>query len=119
MSEAEKPPFRPYKKHILVCTGPRCAPETSLGVYQHLKDRLKELGLHEGPHRIQRSQCHCFGICKGGAIAVVYPEGVWYHGLNTQKMERVLQDHLIGNKPVHEFILYQDQFSSAAFSKTQ
>ena len=30
--QAEKTPFRPYKKHILVCTGPRYAPEVSAGV---------------------------------------------------------------------------------------
>ncbi|MBI3313116.1 MAG: (2Fe-2S) ferredoxin domain-containing protein [Candidatus Omnitrophica bacterium] len=102
-----KPPMRPYKKHILVCTGPRCAPETSAAVYQGLKDRLKELSLHDGPERIQRSQAHCFGICQGGPLAVVYPDGVWYHHLTPEKMEKVIQEHLIGDKPVEEFIFHR------------
>ena len=108
-SEPSKPPFRPYKKHILVCTGPRCAPETSPSVYQWLKDKLKELKLHEGAARIQRSQCHCFGICQAGPLAVVYPEGIWYHGLTQDKMERVLNEHLIGGKVVHEYVLHEDK----------
>ena len=106
MSEPPKPPFRPYQRHILVCTGPRCAPDTSPSVYAHLKERLKELGLHEGAARIQRSQCHCFGICEDGPLAVVYPDGIWYHRITSEKMERIIQEHLIGGKPVREYILY-------------
>lgn len=103
--ETEKPPFRPYRKHILVCTGPRCAPESSPSLYQGLKERIKELKLHEGPERIQRSQCGCFGICQGGPIAVVYPDDVWYHHVTPEKMEHIIQEHLIGGKPVAECVL--------------
>ena len=99
------PPFTPCKKHIFVCTGPRCAPETSPQVYQKLKERLKELKLNEGPDRIHRSQVNCFGICQGGPIAVVYPEGVRYHHVDEEKAERILQEHLIGGKPVKECLL--------------
>jgi len=100
MSQADKPMLRPYKKHVLVCTGSRCAPDESPSVYQYLKNRLKELGLHDGPRRIQRSQAKCFGICKGGPLAVVYPEGTWYQGVSQEAMERIIQEHLIGENPV-------------------
>ncbi len=105
---SEKPAMRPYKRHILVCTGPRCAPETSPGVYQGLKERLKELKLHEGSERIQRSQCHCFGICHAGPLAVVYPEGVWYSHLTPEKMERIVQEHLIKGNPVSEYVFHRN-----------
>ena len=103
----QKPPFRPYKKHILVCTGPRCAPETSTALYQGLKDKLKELKLHEGPDRIQRSQSHCFGICQGGPIAVVYPEGIWYHHVSPELMDKIIHQHLVEGRPVEENILHR------------
>ena len=99
----------PYKKYVFVCTGPRCAPETSSALYSQLKARLKELGLaDEGPHRIARSQCQCFGICEGGPILAVFPDGIWYCGLTPQKMERIIQEHLLGNRPVQEFIFHQN-----------
>ena len=100
--------LKPYKRHIFVCTGTRCAPEQSPALYRKLKERLKELGLHEGPERIQRSQCHCFGICEAGPLAVVYPEGVWYAHLTPELLERVIQEHLIAGKPVVEAVVSRD-----------
>lgn len=102
-----KPQVQPYSRHIFVCTGTKCAPDTSPSLYEWLKKRLKELNLHTGIERVQRSQCQCLGVCEGGPLAVVYPEGIWYHHLDENKFERILQEHLIAGKPVSEYILYQ------------
>lgn len=107
--ENSKPVLKPYGKHVFVCTGPRCAPESSPALYAHLKERLKQLGLSEGPDRVNRSQCHCFGVCQGGPILVVYPEGIWYHHVTQEKLERILQEHLIRNRPVEEFIFHRQE----------
>lgn len=107
MESPAPPPYRPYGKHVLVCTGPRCAPETSPALYAHLKARLKELGLADGPERVNRTQCNCFGVCQGGPIVVVYPEGVWYHHITIDRLERIIQEHLIENKPVEELIFHR------------
>ena len=103
----EKPPFTPFQKQIFVCTGPRCAPESSPMLYTFLKTRLKELGLNEGPRRIHRSQCHCFGVCQGGPIVVVYPDNVWYHHVTSEKLERILQEHILQGRPVEELVFYR------------
>ena len=107
MSLEAKPEVQPYKRHIFVCTGSRCAPDTSPSLYEWLKKRLKELKWGEGPGRTQRSQCQCLGVCTGGPLAVVYPEGVWYQGLDEAKLERVIQEHLIGGRPVQDYVLYR------------
>jgi (2Fe-2S) ferredoxin len=107
METPPTPPFKPYRKHVLVCTGPRCAPDSSPALYAHLKARLKELGLSEGDERIARAQVNCFGVCQGGPIVVVYPEGVWYHHVTVDKLERIIQEHLIGGRPVEEFVFHR------------
>lgn len=109
MDNQTTPKTAPYDKHVFVCTGPRCAPETSPALYAQLKARLKELGLGEGPKKINRTQCNCFGICEGGPIVAVYPGGTWYHHVTSEKLERIIQEHLIGNKPVKEFVFHQQE----------
>ncbi len=104
---SKQPSIAPFQKHVFVCTGPRCAPESSPALYQQLKARLKELGLSEGQDRINRSQCQCFGVCEGGPIIAVYPEGTWYHHVTPEKLERIIQEHLRGGQPVREFVFHQ------------
>lgn len=107
MSE-EKIRWESYDRHILVCTGPRCAPGESQELYGLLKKRLEELGLYQrgrqGP--VKRTQCNCFGICRGGPILVVYPEGVWYSGVKPDMLERIIQEHLIQGRPVRELLFH-------------
>lgn len=71
------------KRHIFVCadqTKPKCAPhEQSHASWEYLKRRLSELGLTQGECSIYRTKADCLRVCEQGPIAVVYPEGAWYH----------------------------------------
>jgi (2Fe-2S) ferredoxin len=96
------------RRHIFLCadqTEPKCAPrEASLASWNYLKKRLADLGLLEGPQWIYRTKANCLRICEQGPIAVVYPEGVWYHGCTPEVLERIIQEHLIGGRPVAEHV---------------
>ena len=94
-----------YDKHIFICTNQRApeAPRRSCGeahgleIVDAFKNKLKALNL---PIKLRAQKAGCLDICDYGQTVAIYPEGVFYVGVELSDVDEIIQEHIINNRPV-------------------
>ena len=76
-----------------------------------VKERFTEIMLRDnlrGRMRIVRTSC--LDNCAKGPTLAVYPDDVWYQGVQADDVEEIVESHIKGGRPVERLLLPTDEF---------
>lgn len=89
-----------WEKHVFICTSGKYCAEIDgdgLGVHAALKRQIALAGLKD---QVRVNHSGCLDQCGHGPMVVVYPETVWYAGVQPEDVEEIVREHLLGGQPV-------------------
>ena len=95
----------PYEKQILVCINETCKLQGSMEIFDTLKARIKELDLKK---TYRPSRVVCLGLCGKGPNVAVWPEGTVYCGFTKDKIEELIQKHLLHGEILKDVLYKKD-----------
>ncbi len=90
-----------YRSHVLLCGGSGCTSNKSMEVKNRFEEKLKEVKLDK---EVQVVVTGCFGLCEEGPIAIVYPEGSFYSRMNVDKVDEIVEGHLLKGRIVEKYL---------------
>ena len=87
------------RRHIFVCTARFCANNKSEEVLERFRQEIAQRGLSD----VKLTPCGSVGMCDIGPTVIIYPEGVWYVGVNSEDVPEILE-----GKPVERLRITPD-----------
>jgi (2Fe-2S) ferredoxin len=92
-----------YQRHVFVCTsGETCPAQADVEKFvKVLRTGVATSGKHV---EVRINKAGCFSQCGHGPMIVVYPENVWYAGVQEADLPEILESHIRGGVPVARLV---------------
>jgi (2Fe-2S) ferredoxin len=92
-----------YETHVFVCTsGDTCPSQGDVEQFvKYLRGEVAKAGLHQ---EVRVNKAGCFSQCGHGPMIVLYPDNVWYAGVQADDLAEIVQSHILGGKPVARLV---------------
>ena len=105
-----------FQKHLFICVNERtpddprgsCIARGGADVAAAFKSKLHERGLKR---IVRANKAGCLDQCAHGTTLVVYPEGTWYGHVTVDDVDEIIEQHVIGGRPVERLVLRPDQLT--------
>lgn len=105
-------------RHIVLCTGSSCGGKKGGKAWKALDHAARVLERDGGPC-VLRTETDCLGLCRQGPLAVVYPEGTWYHSVGPRVAERLVLEHGAEGREVEGRVFARNPLSSKSDAEAQ
>ncbi len=89
---------------------PSCVTPQTQDLFQHLAQTLMQKGIIG---TVQPIRTACLNRCSSGPVMLVEPGHVMYAGLDKDKISRIVDEHIIGGRPVEEYIIDAEMWDEA------
>ena len=105
-----------FQRHIFTCINLRpadspkgcCAAKGGEEVAGELKRKLYERGFKR---IVRANKSYCLDQCHRGVTMVVYPEAVWYGGVTVDDLDEIIEEHVIGGRPVERLRIPDEELT--------
>jgi (2Fe-2S) ferredoxin/2-polyprenyl-3-methyl-5-hydroxy-6-metoxy-1,4-benzoquinol methylase len=99
--------MEPYRLHVYVCDQKKpegatcCSARGSARVIEALRREIAAAVLGD---EVQVTTCGSLGLCERGPNMVVYPDAVWYSGVQIEDVPVIVEKHFKGGRPVERLL---------------
>lgn len=94
-----------FKKHVFICTqGPYCCFDGDTeAIFERMKRQVGACGLNE---EVRINRAGCLNQCGHGPMLVVYPEAIWYSGVQADDVDEIVNEHLVDGQVVERLCFH-------------
>jgi (2Fe-2S) ferredoxin len=81
---------------------PSCVTPETQDLFQYAAQKLMKEGVMMTAPIVRTS---CLNRCNAGPVMLVEPGHTMYAGLNKEKIDRIIEEHIIGGNVVEEYLI--------------